>query len=163
MRHTIVSLGLVALCLGVFAQTLSHDFLRYDDAIYVYENPNLRGGLDLAAIARAFREPYEANWIPLTWISLHLDRVLFGLEPAGYHAMNLLQHALAAVLLFLALQRMSAALGASAFVAAVFAIHPLHVESVAWIAERKDTLSALCFAATLLAYAHYVERPGAGR
>jgi tetratricopeptide (TPR) repeat protein len=158
-----VAAGLVVLCLAVFGQTLRHDFLRYDDAIYVTENPNLQAELSLAGVWRAFREPYEANWIPLTWISLHVDRALFGFEPAGFHAMNLLQHALAAVLLFLALQHMTGAPGASAFTAAVFAVHPLHVESVAWVAERKDTLSGLCFAAALLAYARYAERPGVWR
>lgn len=163
MRSALVALGLLALCVAVFAGTLSHDFLRYDDALYVTENPNLLAPLDLAAVARAFREPYEANWIPLTWLSLHLDRTLFGFAPAGFHGSNLLQHALAAILLFLALQRMTRATGPSAFVAAVFAVHPLHVESVAWIAERKDTLSALFFSATLLAYARYAERPGGAR
>jgi tetratricopeptide (TPR) repeat protein len=153
-----VALALAGLCGVVFVQTLSHEFLRYDDAIYVYENPNLREDLDLRAVGRAFREPYEANWIPLTWLSLHLDRTLFGLEPAGYHAVNALQHWLAAILLFLALHRMTGASAASAFTAAVFAIHPLHVESVAWIAERKDTLSGLFFAAALLAYARCTAR-----
>lgn len=161
-RNAAVAAGLVILCVAVFGQTLGHDFLRYDDAIYVTENPNLRQPLDLEAVWQAFREPYEANWIPFTWLSLHLDRVLFGFDPKGYHADNLLQHALAALLLFLALQRMTGATGKAAFVAAVFAIHPLHVESVAWIAERKDTLSGLLFAATLLAYARYAERPGPG-
>jgi tetratricopeptide (TPR) repeat protein len=158
-----VAAGLVGLCAVVFGQTLGHDFLRYDDAIYVTENPNLQAELSLASAWRAFREPYEANWIPLTWISLHADRALFGLAPAGFHATNLIQHAAAALLLFLALLRMTGALGASAFTAAVFAVHPLHVESVAWIAERKDTLSGLCFAATLLAWAHYARRPGGWR
>ena len=163
MSRPLVAAGLLGLCLAVFGQTLRHDFLRYDDAIYVTENPNLQAELLLASVWQAFRQPYEANWIPLTWISLHVDRALFGFHPAGFHAMNLLQHALAALLVFLALQRMTGATGAAAFTAAVFAVHPLHVESVAWIAERKDTLSGLCFAATLLAYAGYTARPGAAR
>jgi len=147
----------------VFGQTLDHDFLDYDDDVYVTDNPNLRDGPTPAAIARAFREPYEANWIPLTWISLQVDYALFGADPAGYHATNTLLHALAALLLFAALLRMTGDALPAAFVAAVFAVHPLHVESVAWIAERKDVLSGLAFSATLLAYARYAEAPSAGR
>jgi tetratricopeptide (TPR) repeat protein len=137
---------------AAYCELPSHDFINLDDPIYVLENPNLRQPLGPASVARAFR-PYEHNWIPLTWLSLHLDYALHGPNAAGFLVTNALLHALAAVLLFLALARMTSAPGPSAFVAGVFALHPAHVESVAWVAERKDVLSAVCFAAALLVYA----------
>ena len=163
MRSALLAAVLVAATWTVFAQTLDHDFLEYDDDVYVTANPTLQEGPTPAAIWRAFREPYEANWIPLTWVSLQVDHALFGSDPAGYHATNLLLHGLAVLLLFAALRRMTRDDLPAAFTAAVFAVHPLHVESVAWIAERKDVLSGLAFAATLLAYARYVEAPSLAR
>jgi tetratricopeptide (TPR) repeat protein len=154
--------ALAGLTLAVFLPVLEHDFLQYDDAVYVLENPHLRGGLAPSALAWAFR-PYEANWIPATWISLQLDWTLFGADPRGFHATNLALHLASSVLLFLLLARQTGRRGASAFVAAVFAVHPLHVESVAWVAERKDTLSGLGFVLALAGHAHYAARPTLAR
>jgi tetratricopeptide (TPR) repeat protein len=157
-----VALGLAALTFALYAPVRHHAFVDYDDDRYVLENPNLRLPLDAAALRRAF-EPYETNWIPLTWLSLHLDWRLHGSRPAGYLLENAALHAASAALLFLALARLTGAAGRSAFVAAVFAAHPLHVESVAWASERKDALSGLFWMLGLLAYARYAERPRVGR
>jgi arylsulfatase A-like enzyme/Tfp pilus assembly protein PilF len=157
--HWLVPILLVALVFAVFLQVRDHEFVDYDDHPYILENPNLRDGLGLESATRAFTTPYVANWIPLTWISLQIDHELYGLEPAGYHLTNVALHALSAVLLFFALARMTRAPWPSAFVAAVFAVHPLHVESVAWATERKDTLCGLFWMFTLYAYARYAERP----
>ncbi len=160
-RFAIAAL-LVVLVVAVFAPVRHHEFVNYDDRVYVLENPSLRMDLGAASLRRAF-EPYENNWIPLTWISLQLNHAVHGMQSAGYLLTNVALHAASAVLLFLALLRASGALGCSAFVAAVFAVHPLHVESVAWASERKDALSGLCFGLTILGWVRYAERPGAGR
>ncbi len=163
MRARCVLAGLlVALVLVVFAPLRHHEFVNYDDRVYVLENPILRMGLGAASLRRAF-EPYENNWIPLTWISLQLNHAAHGMQPAGYLLTNVALHAASALVLLLALLRATGALGCSAFVAALFAVHPLHVESVAWASERKDTLSGLFFALSLLGWVRYAERPGAGR
>jgi tetratricopeptide (TPR) repeat protein len=153
-----IALLLVAASFAVYAPVRHHEFVAYDDDRYIVDNPNLREPLGLDSVRRAFASPYETNWIPLTWISLHIDHALYGLAPAGYHLTNVALHALSAVLLFVALVRMTRATGPSAFAAAVFALHPLHVESVAWAAERKDTLSGLFWMCTLLAYGEYARR-----
>ena len=132
--------------LWVYAPVVDYPFLTWDDVEYVAANPNLRAPFGVESIARAFTEKYESNWIPLTWISLHLDAALFGLDPAVYHAENVILHLAAALILLFALSRATGSPGASAFVAGVFALHPLHVESVAWVAQRKDCLSGLFFA-----------------
>lgn len=147
----------------VFGQTLRYDFVNYDDPRYVYQNTKITSGISIASIAWAFTHIHSENWHPLTTITHMLDCQLYGLKPSWHHFTNVLLHALAAVLLFVALQRMTGALWRSAFVAAVFAVHPLHVESVAWIAERKDVLSAVFFMLTLLAYFHYTRAPSIGR
>jgi tetratricopeptide (TPR) repeat protein len=140
-----IALGLVAAVVGVFFQVTDHDFVSYDDQMYL---ARLQTELGAESIWRAFTAPFQVNWIPLTWISLLVDHALYGDEPAGYLLTNVALHALAAVLLFLAFARMTGAVWPSAFVAAVFAIHPLHVESVAWMSERKDVLSGVFFAFT---------------
>jgi protein O-mannosyl-transferase len=147
----------------VFGQTLRHDFINYDDPHYVYENTEITSGLSIGGIAWAFSHIHSMNWHPLTTISHMLDCQLHGLKAGGHHFTNVLLHSIAAILLFLALQCMTGALWRSAFVAAVFAIHPLRVESVAWIAERKDVLSGVFFMLTLLVYVHYVRAPSIGR
>jgi tetratricopeptide (TPR) repeat protein len=143
----------------VFGQTLGHGFVSFDDNGYVYENPHVKSGLSLEGVAWAFTHSYEANWHPLTWLSHMLDCQLYDLKPWGHHLSNVLLHAAAAILLFLVLRRMTGRLWPSALVAAVFAVHPLRVESVAWVAERKDVLSGLFFMLTLAAYGRYVRRP----
>ena len=154
-----ICLSLAVLTWMVFGQTLWHDFINYDDPRYVYENAKITGGLSISGISWAFTHIHSLNWHPLTTISHMLDCQLYGLKAGWHHFTNVLLHTLAAMLLFLALQRMTGAVWQSAFVAAVFAIHPLRVESVAWIAERKDVLSGVFFMLTLLAYANYVRLP----
>jgi protein O-mannosyl-transferase len=147
----------------VFGQTLWNDFINYDDPRYVYENTKITGGLTISGIAWAFTHIHSMNWHPLTTISHMLDCQLYGLNAGWHHFTNVLLHTLAAILLFLALQQMTNAVWRSAFVAAVFAIHPLRVESVAWVAERKDVLSGVCFMLTLLAYVYYTRAPSLSR
>jgi hypothetical protein len=156
-----VCLFLVAIVWVVFGQTLKHDFVNYDDDAYVRERPEIIGGLTLDGVTRAFTHTYVSNWQPLTAISHMLDCQFFGLNPGGHHFTNVFLHGLAAVLLFLVLRAMTGKIWPSAFVAALFAVHPLHVESVAWIAERKDVLSGVFFMLTLGAYVRYVRQPSA--
>ena len=158
-----ICIGLVVLTWGVFAQTLRHDFINYDDPRYVYENSKITGGVSLSGIGWAFTHIHSMNWHPLTTISHMLDCQLYGLKAGWHHSTNVLLHSMASLLLFLALQQMTRAPWRSAFVAAVFAIHPLRAESVAWIAERKDVLSGVFFMSTLLAYAYYARAPSIRR
>jgi hypothetical protein len=158
--HAAVALLLCGITAAIYLQVRHHDFVHYDDPIYITANPALRAGLSRDTLIGAFAEPYETNWIPLTWISLQIDHAFFGFEPAGYHLVNVALHALSAVLLYLALLQLTGSAWPSAFVAAVFAVHPLHVESVAWAAERKDTLSGVFWMLTLLAYGLYTARSG---
>jgi protein O-mannosyl-transferase len=154
---------LVVLTWAVFGQTIRYDFVNYDDPRYVYQNTRITSGISFPNIAWAFTHIHSENWHPLTTITHMLDCQLYGLKAGWHHLTNVLLHCLAVVLLFLALERMTGALWRSAFVAAVFAVHPLHVESVAWIAERKDVLSAVFFMLTLLAYFHYTRAPSIAR
>ena len=158
-----ISIALAGLTWLVFGQTLWHDFVNYDDPRYVYENTRITSGLSISGIAWAFTHIHSMNWHPLTTISHMLDCQLYGLNAGWHHFTNVLLHTLAAILLFLALQQMTGAVWRSALVAAVFAIHPLRVESVAWIAERKDVLSGVCFMLTLLAYVYYTRAPSLRR
>jgi len=145
--------------LAVFGQTARFGFVNYDDVAYVYENPRLAGGLSLDGIAWAFTHAECFLYHPLTMISLRLDYQLHGLHAGGYHLTNVLLHTASAILLFLLLRQMTGALWRSAFVAAVFAIHPLRVESVAWVTERKDVLATFFFLLTVAAYVRYVRNP----
>jgi Tfp pilus assembly protein PilF len=154
---------LVAMTWAVFGQTLGHDFVNYDDKIYVYANSLVSAGLSGSSLAEAFVDVRTTNWHPLTTMSHMLDCQLFHLKPAGHHFTNVLLHSVAAILLFVWLSGVTGSVWRSAFVAAVFAIHPLHVESVAWIAERKDVLSAVFFFLTLLAYARYAKARSVSR
>jgi tetratricopeptide (TPR) repeat protein len=147
----------------VFGQTLRYDFVNYDDPRYVYQNTRITSGINFANVAWAFSHIHSENWHPLTTITHMLDCQLHGLNAGWHHSTNVLLHCLAVILLFVALERMTGALWRSAFVSAVFAVHPLHVESIAWIAERKDVLSAFFFMLTLLAYLHYTRAPSIGR
>ena len=143
----------------VFGQTVGHEFVNFDDDPYVYENPVVQKGLTLEGFRWALTYGEIGHWHPLTWLSHMLDCQLYGLQAGGHHLTNVLLHAATAILLFLVLWRMTGFLWRSAFVAAVFAIHPLRAESVAWVAERKDVLSGLFFMLTLGAYVRYVRRP----
>jgi protein O-mannosyl-transferase len=154
-----VCVFLVLAVWAVFGQTLHHEFLDLDDSDYVYDNPMVARGLTLKGIVWAFTQSHSFNWHPLTWLSHMLDCQLYGLNPGGHHLSNVLFHSAAAIALFLVLRQMTGALWRSAFVAAVFAIHPLRVESVAWVAERKDVASGLIFVLTIGAYVRYARRP----
>jgi len=143
----------------VFGQTRGYGFVNYDDSVYVYENGHVCEGLSWRGVEWAFTHPVNYNWHPLTMLSYMLDYRLHGLQAGGYHLTNVLLHGTAAILLFLVLRQMTAALWRSAFVAVLFAIHPLRVESVAWVAERKDVLSGLFFVLTLGAYVWYTRAP----
>src|SRR5438552_5818119 len=158
-----ICISLAVLTWVVFGQLLQDDFINYDDPRYVYENTNITKGLTIGGIAWAFTHIHSLNWHPLTTISHMLDCQLYGLNAGWHHLTNVVLHTLSAMLLVLALQQMTHAVWRSAFVAAVFAIHPLRVESVAWIAERKDVLSGVFFMLTLLAYVYYVRLPDVRR
>jgi tetratricopeptide (TPR) repeat protein len=157
-RVPAVCLVLAAITFAVFGQTAGFEFVNYDDNIYVYENPGVAPGLTLKGIVWAF-SCHACNWHPLTWLSHMLDCQLYGLHPGGHHFTNVLLHTSTVIALFLVLRQMTGALWRSAFVAALFAIHPLRVESVAWVAERKDVLSGLFFMLTIGAYVRYARRP----
>jgi tetratricopeptide (TPR) repeat protein len=159
----LVCLGLVVVTWAVFGQTLAHDFVNFDDHVYVYENPLVVRGLSIEGIIGAFAHTHALNWHPLTTLSHMLDCQLYGLKAGGHHLTNIILHTISVLLLFLMLKQITGALWQSAFVAALFAIHPLHVESVAWIAERKDVLSAVFFMLTLAAYARYARAPSTPR
>jgi protein O-mannosyl-transferase len=154
---------LVAITWLVFGQTVRYDFVNYDDNEYVYANPAITSGLNPHGIIYAFSGRHARNWHPLTTLSHMLDCQLWGVRAGGHHFTNIVLHTIAVVLLFLVLQQMTRAIWQSAFVAALFAIHPLHVESVTWISERKDVLSAVFFTLTLGAYVRYVRSPSIGR
>jgi len=158
LRRGIAAAALAGLVWAVFAPSLDHGWLNYDDDVYVTANPQLASGLTREGVRWAFTTLHGSNWFPLTWLSWMLDVERQGLDARGFHATNLGLHALATALLFLALCGLTGRPGRSAFVAAVFGLHPLHVESVAWVAARKDPLSGVFFMAALLAYT-----PGAGR
>jgi hypothetical protein len=157
--------GIIAvLVVAVYAQTLGHAFLNWDDNQYVSENPHVMGGLGIGAVLWAFTTMHAANWHPLTWLSHMADVSLFGLNPAGHHLTNVCFHLANSLLLFVLFRKLTATRWRSGAVAVLFAVHPLHVESVAWIAERKDLLSAFFWMLTLLAYVRYTRCPdGRGR
>jgi protein O-mannosyl-transferase len=157
----VVSLG--ALTWLVFGQTFHFDFINFDDGSYVVKNPQVNRGLTNEGVIWAFTHFHSGNWHPLTWLSHMLDCQLFGLNAGPHHLVNVSIHAATAILLFLVLRDMTGFIWRSAFVAAIFAIHPLRVESVAWVAERKDLLCGLFFVLTLGAYVKYARRPSAGR
>jgi Flp pilus assembly protein TadD len=153
------SLGLIAVNLVVYASLSHHDFIGFDDPGYVTQNPHVSSGLSRENVLWAFTSGYFANWHPLTWLSHMLDVQIFGMNAGSHHLVSLFLHIGATVLLFGLLHRTTGAVGRSAFVAALFAVHPAHVESVAWVAERKDVLSAVFWMLTICAYVAYIRRP----
>jgi protein O-mannosyl-transferase len=150
-----IYLFLALISLVVFGQTIRYDFVNFDDDLYVYNVPAVKAGLTKNGIAFAFISPHASNWHPLTTISHMLDCQLYGVNAGGHHATNVLLHTIAVLLLFRVLRQMTGAVWKCAIVAALFAVHPLHVESVAWVSERKDVLSAVFFLLMLDAYARY--------
>jgi Tfp pilus assembly protein PilF len=161
-REIALTVSLVLATLVVYFRTVHYDFVFYDDDTFVYANPVVQRGLTAAGLAWAFGLHF-ANWHPLTWISYLLDAQLFGMNAGGFHLVNVLLHAASTAMLFIGLFRMTRRPWRSAIVAAIFALHPLHVESVAWVAERKDVLSTFFEMITLLLYVSYVKRPRARR
>ncbi|PYK91763.1 MAG: hypothetical protein DME35_01160 [Verrucomicrobia bacterium] len=175
-----ISIFLIAITWAVFGQTFGHQFINYDDPLYVLDNVHVRVGLTWRGILWAFTHVHSQNWHPLTTFSHMLDCQLFGVSPGAHHLVNVFFHSIAAVLLFILLAQITddpssprdesvrladrtGGIWMSGFVAAVFAIHPLRVESVAWIAERKDALSGTFFMLTLIAYAAYTRKRSIGR
>jgi Tfp pilus assembly protein PilF len=156
------AVAIALLVAAVYTPVVGHEFVSLDDSLYFTANPNLDGHLGIDDWIGAFR-PYAANWSPVTSLSIAIDNALYGIDPSGPLVTNALLHALASVLLFFALRALGLDAAVSAFVAAAFAIHPLHVESVAWAASRKDVLSGVGFCAALFAYTRYREQPSAGR
>src|SRR5437588_848289 len=159
----LISLGLAALVWIVFGQTAHFDWVRYDDHDYVYRSGLVISGFSFPIVAWAFTHFHAANWHPITTLSHMLDCQLLGVNPGLHHFSSVVVHTLAAIVLFLALDSLTGKIWRSAFVSAVFAIHPLRAESVAWIAERKDVLSGLFFALTLLAWSSYAREKSAAR
>jgi len=162
-KDILLAVLLFVLTFTLFAPALGYEFINLDDYPYVAANPMVRDGLSWGAVVQAFTTVHEHWWLPLLWISYMLDITLFGAGPHGHHGVNVLLHAVNAGLLFWVLRRMTGARWPSFLVAALFAWHPLRVESVAWIAARKDVLSGLFFLLAIWAYARYAERPRARR
>ncbi|HRT21609.1 MAG TPA: tetratricopeptide repeat protein [Candidatus Hydrogenedentes bacterium] len=159
MRKGLEPVLLFLVAVLVYLPALRNDFVNYDDHLYVTNNLQTQAGLTWQGTAWAFRTLHGSNWMPLTWLSHMLDAQLFGMNPAGHHATNIVFHAANTLLLYLALRRMTGAPDRAFVVAALFAIHPLHVESVAWVAERKDVLCGFFFMTALWTYAAYAARP----
>jgi Flp pilus assembly protein TadD len=163
MRQAMVAAALALITIITYWPATSNDFVGYDDPEYVTTNRVVQEGLSWFTVRWAFTTTAVGNWHPLAWLSHMLDSELYGMEPRGHHLTNVILHTVAAVALLLALTTMTGALWRSSLVAALFALHPQHVQSVAWVAERKDVLSALLAFLTLLAYGWYVQRRGAAR
>ncbi|MHC4397095.1 MAG: tetratricopeptide repeat protein [Planctomycetota bacterium] len=155
----LICLFLVGVTTLAFMSVANHDFLNYDDNEYITDNPHVCSGLNWPNVRWAFTSTVSNHWHPITWLSHMLDCELFGLNPAAHHLVNLLLHVINTILLFLILVRCTGMIWQSAFVAALFALHPLHVESVAWAAERKDVLSTCFWLLTIMAYCWYTRRP----
>ncbi|MFA5323943.1 MAG: tetratricopeptide repeat protein, partial [Smithella sp.] len=158
-QKLIVYIFLTIVTLAVFWQVHQYDFIGFDDNFYVTENSHVWSGVTWEGVRYAFTTKYTGLWNPLIWLSFMLDSQLYGLDAGGFHLTNLILHILSALLLFWLFNRMTGAIWPSAFVAVLFAIHPMHVESVAWIAERKDVLSAFFWMLTLCLYVYYTEKP----
>lgn len=159
----LLAAGLALLTIAVYAQVASHAFVDLDDGGYVVNNPHVNTGLSWTNLQWALTSGYAANWHPLTWMSHQLDVSLFGVASGPHHIVNVAWHVAGTLVLFGLLRAMTGAMWRSAAVAALFAVHPVHVESVAWLAERKDVLSAFFWFATTWAYVAWVRRPGSWR
>jgi tetratricopeptide (TPR) repeat protein len=159
-RFALICLVLAIATLVPFWQVHNFGLVNYDDDEYVADNPHIKAGLTRDGMTWAFTTGYAANWHPLTWLSMMLDIQLFGTNAGGYHMTGLLLHIITTLLLFSVLKHMTGAVWRSAVVAGLFALHPLHVESVVWISERKDVLSAVFWMLTMMAYGYYARNPG---
>ena len=150
---------LIVSILAVHWQVKDHEFIDYDDNVYITDNPQVQLGFSSKTLKWAFTTTHAGNWHPLTWLSHMMDCRLFGLNPSGHHLTSVFLHIINSILLFFALQWATSTIWPSALVACLFALHPLHVESVAWVAERKDVLSTFFWLLTMLAYIGYAKRP----
>ncbi len=158
-KELCICLFFVISILAVYWQTGNYDFVDFDDDVYVFRNPYVRAGLTLESIRWAFTATHAANWHPVTWLSHILDVELYGLNPGQHHLSNVIFHIANTLLLFFVFRQMSGKIWQSAFVAALFALHPLHVESVAWVSERKDVLSTFFWLLTMRSYLRFVREP----
>lgn len=156
----LIGVVLVAACLVIYWQVFGFDFVNLDDNLYVYENPFVTNGLNATNIAWAWTSFHATNWHPVTWMSHQLDASLFGINAGSFHAVNLFIHAVNSILVFVVLKKLTGRRWESAAAAMIFAVHPTHVESVAWISERKDVLSALFWLAATWGYSAYIAEPG---
>lgn len=161
--HIFICLGLALIVIVPFYQTSQFEFINYDDHRFILGNKNIQAGFDRSSVSWAFTTLLSSNWQPLTWLSLMLDYKMYGTDAGGYHVTNVLIHLVNALLLFLIFGKMTGGLWKGGFVAALFAVHPLHVESVAWVMERKDVLSTMFWLLTMGAYAYYVDNPSRRR
>jgi protein O-mannosyl-transferase len=157
-KTLVASVVLAVLCLLIYAQTFGFDFINIDDRAYIYENRAVINGLYSKTVYWAFTAFYAGNWHPLTWISHILDFTLFGLNPNAFHAVNVFFHIVNSILTLLVFHKLTGDFVKSSIVAALFAVHPAHVESVAWIAERKDVLSTMFWLLTMLTYFRWNEK-----
>jgi Tfp pilus assembly protein PilF len=158
-----IGLLLIAVTLVAYWGVQNHEFINYDDGLYVTENYRVQAGVTMKSVIWAFTSTHASNWHPLTWLSHMVDCQLFGLNPGYHHLTSLLLHIANALMLFLVLKRMTGSVWKSSFIAALFALHPLHVESVAWVAERRDVLSTFFWILTIWAYVYYTKRPNLAR
>ncbi|MCG2740890.1 MAG: glycosyltransferase family 39 protein, partial [Syntrophaceae bacterium] len=161
--HIFICLGLALIVILPFYQASQFKFVIYDDSRYILGNKNIQTGFDRSSVSWAFTTLFACNWQPLTWLSLMLDYKMYGTGAGGYHVTNVLIHLVNTLLLFFIFGRMTGELWKSGFVAALFAVHPLHVESVAWVMARKDVLSAMFWLLTMAAYVHYAYNPSLRR
>ncbi|MCG6551153.1 MAG: hypothetical protein L7F77_02400, partial [Candidatus Magnetominusculus sp. LBB02] len=159
----IVCLTLIVIVFSVFLQVKSFNFVYYDDDQYILTNLHVRGGFSISNLEWALTSNEYSNWFPLTWVSHMADVWLYGLWPGGHHLTNVCLHAVNTVLLFLFFSSVTGTIWRSALIAALFAAHPMRVESVAWVAERKDVLSAFFWISAMCAYVYYTKRPSLGR
>jgi len=155
----VICIFLMVATFCIYSQVQDHKFINFDDDRYITDNLNVKAGLTKESVMWAFTTSYFFNWHPMTWLSYMLDYQLYGLHPKGHHLTNLFFHIANSLLLFLVLFRITGAIWHSAFVAAIFAFHPLNVESVAWVSERKNVLSTLFWLMTMWAYIHYAAKP----
>lgn len=162
-RNSKIVLALLLLIVSIYGQVASHEFVNYDDGTYITANRDIQEGFSAKSLAWAFTSTYTGNWHPVTWLSHIFDYSVYGENPKGHHITNVAIHAANSLLLFWFLLLATGATWRSAFVAALFAVHPLHVESVAWAAERKDVLSAFFWLLTMHCYLRYVKAPSTGR
>ena len=162
-RIALLVAAIVIATVALYYPVSSHPFLNYDDDIYVLNNPQVQAGLTWETVKWSFTSLYASNWHPLTWLSHALDCQMFGLDAGRHHETNLLLHVINVMLLFWVLWKATGYAGRSAMVAALFALHPINVESVAWIAERKNLLSMMFFLLALGAYGWYARKPRVAR